>query len=379
MATRVYGAWQGAAASGKITQRAYLDYTVTVDNETTYTINVSSSGIDPWNDTWKDVTVDYSYGATDYTPVTNVYSHLNVSGGSTGVQMSGSRNYTYTKTHSPQSKTVYATTTLNHVVSSAGGANVNGKTSTASITFTIPVKTSYSVTYNANGGTGAPAGQTKWYNENLTLQGGIPTREHYRFKGWATSASSTTVSYNAGSLYTGNAALALYAVWEHIFIPLTTDAVKAIRTEDTQSTTQYDEGSYLYVEFDYTNGHYSGESDLTTSCEIAIDGNTLYSGNLDGSGSFSDYYNISLYSTSDQHNITIHLYNSVDITGKTSSITLMSTKYPIELLADGSMINFGVPIRLKNTWYIDIDTNAQSGVDADIVNALTALGWDDLL
>ena len=376
MATRVYGAWQGAAVSGKITQRAYLDYTVTTNSNDTYTINVSSSGIDPWNATWNQVTVDSTYGATGVT--TNSYQNkVSISAASDGVAIIGNRNYTYSKTHSSQSKTVFMTTTLNHVVSGAGGANVNGKTSTASVTFTIPARTSYAVTYNANGGTGAPAGQTKWYNETLTLQSGRPTREHYTFKGWATSSGSTTVSYAPGASYTGNAALALYAVWEHIYYPITIDNLSALRVEDSVSTIETDEGTYLHVTFDYTCGYYSGDPEIMPTCVITIDGDELENSTLDGSGEFDEHYDISLYSTSVQHNVVVQLYDGVST--KTNPVTVTSTKYPIEIESDGSLISFGVPVRLKDTWYIDIDVNAQSGVDADIVNALTALGWDDLL
>lgn len=77
----------------------------------------------------------------------------------------------------------------------------------------VPAKPSYSVTYSANGGTGAPGAQTKWYGESLTLQSGRPTRAGHYFKGWATSASGAA-AYQPGATYTGNAALALYAVWE---------------------------------------------------------------------------------------------------------------------------------------------------------------------
>lgn len=72
----------------------------------------------------------------------------------------------------------------------------------------------YTVSYNANGGSGAPGNQTKTYGTALTLSSTKPTRTNYNFKGWGTSASSTTVSYTAGASYTENAAITLYAVWE---------------------------------------------------------------------------------------------------------------------------------------------------------------------
>ena len=50
----------------------------------------------------------------------------------------------------------------------------------------------YTISYNANGGSGAPGNQTKTYGVTLTLSTTVPTRANYEFKGWATSASATT-------------------------------------------------------------------------------------------------------------------------------------------------------------------------------------------
>ena len=72
----------------------------------------------------------------------------------------------------------------------------------------------YTVTYNANGGTGAPAAQTKTAGVALTLASTVPVRSGYTFKGWATSASATTATYQAGGQYTANANVTLYAVWQ---------------------------------------------------------------------------------------------------------------------------------------------------------------------
>ena len=72
----------------------------------------------------------------------------------------------------------------------------------------------YTVSYNANGGSGAPASQTKTENVTLTLSSGKPTRSGYTFLGWSTSSTATTASYQPGGKYSGNAALSLYAVWQ---------------------------------------------------------------------------------------------------------------------------------------------------------------------
>lgn len=89
-----------------------------------------------------------------------------------------------------------------------------GETSTAKATITVPAKPSYTVSYNANNGSGAPSSQTKWYGETLTLSSTIPTRTGYTFLGWSTSSTATSATYSAGGSYTSNSNATLYAVWK---------------------------------------------------------------------------------------------------------------------------------------------------------------------
>ena len=95
----------------------------------------------------------------------------------------------------------------------------------------------YTVSYNANGGSGAPAAQTKTYGVNLTLSYTVPTRANYNFKGWATSASGS-VAYQPGGTYSSNAAVTLYAVWEVAAAPLTSVSNTEIGSSGTASWTK---------------------------------------------------------------------------------------------------------------------------------------------
>lgn len=75
----------------------------------------------------------------------------------------------------------------------------------------------YTIKYNANGGSGAPSSQTKTHGTNLTLSSTKPTRTGYTFKGWAltqTDANNGTWYYQAGGTCGKNENLTLYAVWE---------------------------------------------------------------------------------------------------------------------------------------------------------------------
>ena len=113
-----------------------------------------------------------------------------------------STNYNYTVT-----ARAYGTT-----VNGYGGAP--GSTNDVGVTVTVPARSSYTVSYNANGGSGAPGNQVKSSTSNIILSSTIPTRPGYIFMGWGTSATDTTPDYQPGSTYSTNANITLYAIWE---------------------------------------------------------------------------------------------------------------------------------------------------------------------
>ena len=82
----------------------------------------------------------------------------------------------------------------------------------------------YTVAYNANGGSGAPATETKTENVDLILSTTIPKRANYSFIGWSDSPASTAAKYMAGEKYASNSAITLYAVWKKNTYTVTYDA-----------------------------------------------------------------------------------------------------------------------------------------------------------
>ena len=161
-----------------------------------------------------------------------------ISAGSTTTMTS--TTYTVSRTHEDQSVQFNA---QGNVYSSGYGGN---GTSTASVSLTIPARQSYAITFNANGGSGAPGDQTKWYGETLTLPTTVPTRSGYDFAGWATSATATSAAYSAGGDYTPNAAATLYAVWSRAYIAPRISSLSVYRASNTSGTAS-DEGKYCYV------------------------------------------------------------------------------------------------------------------------------------
>lgn len=116
------------------------------------------------------------------------------------------KEYDYTFTRGTSSSKRYVAAKLTNI-------DRVGGTMSVSTSYTIPVLTKYTVSYNANGGSGAPSSQSKYYGKSLTLSSTKPTRTGYTFKGWATS-SSGSVAYASGASYTANASATLYAIWQ---------------------------------------------------------------------------------------------------------------------------------------------------------------------
>ena len=100
----------------------------------------------------------------------------------------------------------------------------------------------YTVSYDANGGTGAPSAQTKNYGSSITLSSTKPTRSNasagsytvtfnansgsvnpsslsaarttsYSFASWNTAQNGSGTAYASGATYSANASATLYAQW----------------------------------------------------------------------------------------------------------------------------------------------------------------------
>ena len=91
--------------------------------------------------------------------------------------------------------------------------SANERTSSISDTLSFPVYTSYTVTYNANGGENAPEEQFKIEQKPLTLTQNIPVYSGRTFTSWNTDARGAGDSYEPGAVYDKDEDLTLYAQW----------------------------------------------------------------------------------------------------------------------------------------------------------------------
>lgn len=159
----------------------------------------------------------------------------------------GTKDITSASNRFAKGHTAYNITLSGSVTNSSG--YMNG-TSSASQTITVPALVSHTVSFNANGGTGAPGNQTKWYGTVLILSSTKPTRTNYEFLGWSTS-STGTADYQPGGQYGADADVTLYAVWKLLYVPPKFTDGLAIRTNSISSTTSDYSGEYCYASFTY--------------------------------------------------------------------------------------------------------------------------------
>ena len=175
--------------------------TVTRTSATTYTVVINAS----WETYYSGAQTNYGMTATSG-GVTKTISAFNGT-----KRSSGSASFTGTYSISGNGS---ATKTITVTFKNFNTDNGDSASKSVSFTVTVPAWTSYKITYNANGGSGAPGSQTKWKDQSLTLSSTKPTRTGYSFLGWSTSSSATSATYSAGGTYTANSAATLYAVWK---------------------------------------------------------------------------------------------------------------------------------------------------------------------
>lgn len=258
--------------------------------------------------------------------------------------------------------------TSSSATSATYAAGSNYTANSAATLYAVWKANTYTVSYNANGGTGAPSSQTKTYGVTLTLSSTKPTRTNYNFKGWATSATATTVSYASGASYTTNATITLYAIWEIAYVKPRISNLSIVRCNSSGAAD--DEGQNGLVTFDW-------ECDLTASSIVIkwklSSASTWTSASVSVSGTSGTVSHvIGSNALSNESSYDIHITVS-DSNGSSYAIgTLTSMKFVIDVLAKGKGVAFGKTAELEHTAEFEFDAKFNSPVYGK------ALGMDQL-
>lgn len=170
----------------------------------------------------------------------------------------GTKTFRITMPTSGQPKNIGFSATIN--------TGINPATISANGSYALPAITwEHTVSYNANGGTGAPDTQKKIYGSVLTLSSVRPTRDGYVFMGWATS-SAGDVAYMPGSTYGADADVTLYAVWQIAYIKPTITGLTALRCDSKGSPKS--DGTYIKVTGSWQVDQTLNNSNKATSVRI---------------------------------------------------------------------------------------------------------------
>ena len=203
----------------------------------------------------------------------------------------------------------------------------------------------YTVSYNANGGTGAPGAQTKTYGQTLTLHSTKPTRTNYNFVGWGTSASSTSASYQPGGSYTNNSGVTLYAIWK---LAYKAPRITNYRVDRCNSSGSLDDnGQYVRVRFswacDRTVSSIKLERKISTSSSYEGTVTVSASGT---SGSVDTVVGANNYSLEYAYDVRVTVTDSGGSTNQTS--TVQPLKFIIDFRSGGKGVAIGKPSTLYN-------------------------------
>lgn len=211
----------------------------------------------------------------------------------------------------------------------------------------------YTISFNANGGSGAPGSQTKTYGQTLTLSSTRPTRTNYNFIGWASSSASTTAEYQPGGAYTNNGPATLYAIWSLAYTPPRLTNVRADRCNSAGTLSE--SGTYVKVSFNWATDynvsaiyvrHKVSTSTTWTTTTVSATGRT---------GSVSQVIGSNGISTEYVYNIQVEIRdsNGSSITGQDVAAMI----YPIDFKAGGKGVAIGKPATVDNLFDVSFEAN----------------------
>lgn len=257
----------------------------------------------------------------------------------------------------------WGTSATGSVVYAAG---VNYTANASDTLYAIWKANTYTVKYDANGGTGAPANQTKTYGQTLTLSSTKPTRTNYNFLGWGTSAASTTVAYAPGADYTGNSAITLYAIWSLAYVEPIIEITSLDRC--TSSGTYTDDGTYAKVIFNWSTEY--SVSSMKVEYKLSTSDSWSSGGTIGASGTSGTAQKVFGGSLDPESSYSVKI-TVTDSNGSSIAIkTLGAMAFEIDFLSGGKGVAIGKPATNKG-FEVAYDTVFDKNISFSINSVLS--------
>ena len=193
-----------------------------------------------YNTNWavvSSIVLTVTTNETDYTLSYNANGGSGAPSSQTGTGV-GSYTFPISNTKPTRSGYTFLGWSLSSTATAASYQPGGSITLTASdILYAVWKTNTYTVSYNANGGSGAPSNQTKTHGVILTLSNTKPTRTGHTFTAWNTEPDGSGTGYEPGSSYGYNASVTLYAQWTVNTYVVTFDAQGGSVTPASKSVT----------------------------------------------------------------------------------------------------------------------------------------------
>ena len=383
--------WDGAetnfgmkAVSGGVTKvlNAFATYSSGSSGSFTGTFSISGNGAQTkevtvtftnWEENWQGTVAQSAAKSIKLSvkvPAWTSYKVTYNANGGTGAPGSQTKWKDQTLKLSTTKPTRTGYTFQGWATSASGGvayvAGANYTTNAGVTLYAVWKANTWTVKYDANGGTGAPASQTKTYGQTLTLSSTKPTRTNYNFKGWGTSASATTVAYAAGASYTANAGITLYAIWELAYAKPRIVNLSVDRCMP-DGTLNEAEGTNALVTFKWQCDKTVSSITVTWESDTGGTGSATISAS-GTSGTVSTVIGSNAFSLESSYTLHVTVADSNGSFTKDTFLTGLSL--PIDVLAENRGISFGKPAELAG--YADFGYHAR--FTADVIGNVFGLG-----
>lgn len=212
-----------------------------------------------------------------------------------------------------------------------------------------PTISNFIVTFDANGGDGAPVAIAKYPGTSVVIPSTVPYREGYDFKGWSVTPNGA-VTYLPGDIYNSDANITLYAVWGALEILNSFPREYKVQIART--------GTYnLYSFVPTVSGTYTFESTGNEDTYIAIYGASMnqlaYNDDGGSSYNFKLSYN---FNAGQQYYVMAKLYDATEIGVFTMVVTtsgsLAITSQPSDVtIESGRYAKFNVSSNYSDVYY----------------------------
>ena len=282
----------------------------------------------------------------------------------------------------------------------------------------VRITGAWDVTYQpGENGDGNAVTDIKFYNDILTLRSKLFTRTGYTQTGWATVDGGEKV-YAFGGIYTTNAALTLYPVWQMDTYAITYDLNGGTAegnpdtyTVETDAFTLKNPTRPGYTFTGWSGTGLTGEDNLTVTIQKGSTGNRSYTAhwryNGGGGSSSSPSYPVSVPDKTDHGSVTVspknasagstvtitvkpdsgYVLETISVTDKNGkelkltdkgngkyTFTMPASKVEIKVtfMEDNSVLNFFYDVPNDAYYYEAVKWAAENGITGGVGNSLFA-------